>query len=161
MAAIGGFKGQDHSHELQVCLAPGDRKPWTPAPTSTYDPQAAFQLGEHMSAISEDVYSASWIQGNEWTLWRALLDWRATGRALWDPKQPAFGDITEYMPRLDELKREAHGWVWWLNGRRQWVPIARWEQLVAAREQAHLSNDQLDEQLPGRNEPADTYLENR
>ncbi|MFJ1539226.1 hypothetical protein ACIODS_11855 [Micromonospora chalcea] len=115
---------------------------------------AANDLGEHMSDISEDVYAAGWIQGNEWILWRALQEWRREGRAFWNPGSPHPWDISEHMPRLDRLHRQAGGWVWWLDypgdrGGMQFVEGERWLRLVEAkRARPEARNEDLDRLVP-------------
>lgn len=115
----------------------------------------AIPLGQHMSDISEDTHCAGWLIGTEWCLWRALQDWRATGRAYWSPRALYPSDITEYMPRLDELQRQAAGWVWWLDvpdvahGGMRFVTEDRWLRLVQAREaNPSASNEELDLLVP-------------
>lgn len=113
----------------------------------------AGKLAEHMSDISEDVYAAGWMAGTEWTLWAALQAWRNTGRAYWSPGSEYPHEITDCMPELDRLQRQAGGWVWWLDtapngGGEVFVPEDRWLRLVAAREGRAVENEVLNVKVP-------------
>lgn len=96
---------------------------------TTFAPEVAA-LYEYMSDISEDVYAAGWMAHCEWDLWAALTAWRRGERAVW-----ARVDITDRMPRLDELSRTAGGWVWWPDhcDDAEFVPMERWLNLVEVR----------------------------
>ncbi len=107
---------------------------------------AALKLHDFISEISEDVYAASWMADCEWGLWAAYQSWKQGGPAQW-----SFAGISAYMPELEQLHRDAGGWVWWLDypgdlGGPQFVPDARWWDLVAERERedGRITNEQLD-----------------
>lgn len=129
----------------------------------------AAALRDHMRSISEKMEFAGWLHGTEWVLWRCLLDWRSTGRAVRNPYAEHPREVTHLMPRLDELQRLAAGWVWWLDGY-VFVPEDRWVRLVEARDRherpyvvdnAALSKSTRPDDGGGRrmNSPESTYQE--
>lgn len=109
---------------------------------------AAIKLRDFLSDISEDVYAAGWMADCEWDIWSAYQEWKAGRPAKW-----SFADISAYMAELEQLHREAGGWIWWLDhrGGEQFVADARWALLVAerAKEGGRISNEQLDARLAG------------
>lgn len=114
---------------------------------------AVQRLYQHMTLIF-DAMDAD--EGKEWHLWDALACWRHCGHGHYQPSGLVPHDITEYMPRLEELFREAHGWVWWVKSapnRRplpRFVPWDRWSWLASLRgtEAPRATNEELSEMYP-------------
>ncbi len=53
------------------------------------------------------------------------------------------------MPKLDEIQRQAGGWVWWLDGcGEQFVPQERWDKLAVERAKEPISNERLNLRIP-------------
>lgn len=127
--------------------------PEEPVTHHTALPGPAAALARLMSDISEEVYCAGWLIGTEWVLWRALLDWRKTGRAYWSPGAEYPGDITEHMAAVDAVQKLAGGWIWWLDGE-TFVPEERWLRLVQRMEASPRGWWELDNADLDREEPA-------
>lgn len=77
---------------------------------------AGDSLGDLMSRISERCYSAGWISGLEFDLWRRVIDPAADPSYGQDKVAPA--ELAE----LRDLSEKAGGWVVC----RQLVPMATW-----------------------------------
>lgn len=117
------------------------------------DNQAAQMLYQHMLHIFDELGADD---GKEWHLWDALACWRVCGHGHYQPSGLSPYNITPQMARLEELFREAHGWVWWVKSPRgrtalpRFVPWDRWSWLASLRgtEAARATNEELDEMWP-------------
>jgi hypothetical protein len=88
-------------------------------------PQA--ELARYMSQLSEELYCASWIMGNEFELWHAVLG----TRHLVSEEQRA---------ELARLSKACDGWIVWREegghgGGEAWVSLEDWRQIFDLREQ--------------------------
>lgn len=119
--------------------------------------QAAHLLYQYMLTVFDEVDAED---GKEWVLWDSLARWWSSRRGHYQPPSRFPQDVTDHVARLDELFREADGWIWWVRNRRgrvlpRFVPKDRWLWLVALRgEQPHLTNEQLHEMFPADPSPA-------
>jgi hypothetical protein len=81
------------------------------------------ELAEFMSTISERLYSAGWIDGLEFRLWRAALEERAELGQL---------EITnEEARRLQELSARCGGWIIFDDESEEtFVPLREWQVII-------------------------------
>ena len=80
------------------------------------------ELADYMSELSEEAYSAAWMEGLEYALWEAAIGQRAQ-----------YGRLTfsqEKRTKLRELSDACGGWiVFGEPSEETWVPAAEWERL--------------------------------
>lgn len=86
-------------------------------------------LADAVSEISQHLRDSAWHYNVEWDVWEELEQWRATGSCDWSDDA-----VAPNTPRLDQLAKNAGGWVWW----RRWfgiefVPDAEWRRLARVR----------------------------
>lgn len=87
------------------------------------DTRAADALLELMTDISEDHYSAGWMDGLEYSLWRGVI-YQRSGMPYWygiAPINPA------RLEQLDKLSQAAGGWWAW-DGSEVFVSMEDWLQ---------------------------------
>jgi hypothetical protein len=109
-------------------------------------------LYEKMSAISEDIWRAGWLSGNEYALWENLQG----DQHDYGPGAVAHEDLDE----LRVLSQHAKGWIWTGRGREhtpQLVTFAQWDALFAeaskaAGEAGAEQRDWTDLELPEESE---------
>ena len=123
-----------------------------PPPHPSMASPFARLLYEKMSAISEDMWCAGWLSGNEYALWRILhSDSHEYGLGL-----VAYADLEE----LRVLSEHANGWIWTGRGMEhtpQLVPFAQWHALFAEASKASgqasaEQRDWIDLELPGEDQ---------
>jgi len=79
---------------------------------------AALELAQLMSDISERCYYAGWLGGTEDVLWSTLN----TGPRKWGTGSIRQKDIDQ----LKSLSEQAQGWVTYTDEGGRFVPIAEW-----------------------------------
>ncbi|MBI5071035.1 MAG: hypothetical protein HZB56_22690 [Deltaproteobacteria bacterium] len=81
----------------------------------------ARTLADFMSELSEEAYSAGWMDGLEFDLWKALIGGPRTYGRL---------EITdEQLARLSELSEAAKGWIVFDDVEEETlVPLDEWKQ---------------------------------
>ena len=81
-------------------------------------------LAEYMSELSEEAYAAGWMQGLEYTLWKAVVDGpRAFGRLHLGEAQ---------IERLKELSSRCGGWVYFDESTEEtFIDLGRWKMMYA------------------------------
>lgn len=90
---------------------------------------AARQLADAISDISEHLRDSAWRHNVEWDVWEELERWRATGSCDWSDDA-----VAPNTPRLDQLAKNAGGWVWWRRGFGiEFVPDEVWRRLARVR----------------------------
>jgi hypothetical protein len=82
-------------------------------------------LADYMSQLSEQAYAAGWIEGLEYSLWKALVD---------GPYKYGLLMLTDNHVR--ELRRRAEtcgGWIRFLDaGEEAFVPLEQWTRIFAS-----------------------------
>jgi len=83
------------------------------------------RLAAYMSALSELAFCAGWMEGLEFSLWKALTD---------GPCRFGQIDLThEQLSRLRELSEECNGWIYFDNKQEEsFASLADWRQLLAS-----------------------------
>lgn len=84
-----------------------------------------------MREISEEHYCAGWLDGLEYRLWQAVLQYP-------EPYEFGFGPIAnEQVEELRDLAEELQEWGFWADEemREQLIPLAEWQQIFHTREQ--------------------------
>lgn len=109
-----------------------DATPWT------VDHRALYAL---MAAVSEECYCAGWMMGNEFALWRILID--PTGN-----RQYGQSEVTgEQVADMRVLSDRIGGWIGWYDDgdepglpSEEWgprfIPRERWDEMYARHEAA-------------------------
>ena len=87
---------------------------------------ASKTLTDYMSELSEEAYFASWMDGLEFALWRAVLE---------GPRQYGRLDITpEHIVRLRELSDSCGGWIYFDESTEQtFIPASNWDKMYSER----------------------------
>jgi hypothetical protein len=85
---------------------------------------AQRELAEFMSALSERAYGASWMEGLEFAIWRAVSDGRFKYGQL---------ELTpEHIHHLVELSRGCGGWIFFEKDHEEsFAPFSEWKRLVS------------------------------
>lgn len=93
------------------------------------DPEQA-SLAQLMSDLSEEAYFAGWILGNEYMLWRAVLE---------GPSRFGQLELSEsQVRRLRDLSSRCSGWIFYDPSRAEsWAPLWFWHAAYAR----HISDD--------------------
>ena len=86
----------------------------------------AEALRAFMSELSEKAYSAGWMSGLEYDLWKAVVDGpRRYGRLEVE---------TSHISRLRQLAQGCSGWIFFDEATgEKWIPIEEWKQRYSAR----------------------------
>lgn len=90
-----------------------------------------YDLFDRMSEISEDAYCAGWIGDNEYNIWNAItLSQPVSCYRFFNPR---------LLRRCKKLSDEIGGWICWIMGDPQFVPMAQWLAMVEAKRKAALN----------------------
>ncbi|WP_420400946.1 hypothetical protein [Flagellimonas sp.] len=83
-------------------------------------------LAEFMSELSEEAYSAGWMMGLEFALWKAANGHlKQYGRLIFDDK---------IIERLNLLSSEAEGWIFFDDEQEEtFVTLDEWKEMIKSR----------------------------
>ena len=81
----------------------------------------ARELADYMSALSEEAYSAAWMEGLEYELWHAVVS---------GPREYGRLEITlDHIARLRQLSDAAGGWIIFDDAEEEkLLRVGEWEQ---------------------------------
>ena len=88
-------------------------------------PAPARALADYMSELSEQAYSAAWMEALEFQLWAALQG-----------EMPQYGRLKflpQHLQQLGELSRHCGGWIVFHDDTQEtWLPLQDWQAAYAS-----------------------------